>query len=146
MHNCFAMRRMESCPSGRRCRHSKCGLRRIDATWVRIPCSPLYKAHNYCVQQKASSANQLCKRCFLLFLFLHLTVSPVISPALSSVIIMSTIIFILTAVSGFMILSLWAISQFVFLLICLAAVIRNYTLLFPSNIHVPFHICFLCIS
>ena len=21
--------------------HSKCGLRRIDATWVRIPCSPL---------------------------------------------------------------------------------------------------------
>ena len=22
--------------------HSKCGLRRIDATWVRIPCSPLY--------------------------------------------------------------------------------------------------------
>ena len=23
--------------------HSKCGLRRIDATWVRIPCSPFHK-------------------------------------------------------------------------------------------------------
>ena len=36
--------------------HSKCGLRRIDATWVRIPCSPFHK--------NSAIKIELLKECF----------------------------------------------------------------------------------
>ena len=110
--------------------HSKCGLRRIDATWVRIPCSPFHKN---------SALPNRQRRCFCIDLsFMPTTI--IISAAIGHIALFTGIT-VPTVPCVICPVPFRTVSM-----LCVTVSAGRCPFFFAADIYVPFHIGFLRIA